>query len=67
VLSVPPDVRTKTDLPSVADSPLDGLAVSETLPAKPLRLMPAIVVLHGPPTVQLIVTGLEGCSEKSVT
>ena len=67
VLSRPPAVSTRVDLPNVAVSPLDGLAVSATLPTKLLRLIAAIVVEHAPPIVQFSMTALEGCIAKSVT
>ncbi len=53
-------------LPSTALSPADGAVVSETLPAKPLTLLAAMIVVHVAPGVQFTVTGLEGEIVKSL-
>ena len=57
----------RLDDASVAVSPDDGFVVSDIVPAKPLRLMTDIVVVHVDPVLQLIVIGVEGWMLKSVT
>jgi len=53
-------------LPRVAVRPADGLAVNDTLPAKPLTLLADMGVVHAAPGVQLTVTAEEGEIVKSL-
>lgn len=61
-----PPARLRLLLPRVAVRPADGLVVRVTVPANPLILLRAIVVVHVAPGVQLIVTGVAGEMLKSL-
>jgi hypothetical protein len=67
VLLKPLAESIRLDEASVAVRPDDGLVVRDMVPAKPLRLMTEMVVVHVVPVAQLIVTEVEGWMLKSVT
>lgn len=62
-----PPARLSELLPSVAVRPADGFVVRATVPAKPLMLLSAIVVVQTTFGVQLTVTGVDGEMLKSCT
>jgi len=61
-----PLARDSELLAKVAVRPADGFVVRETVPANPLMLLRAMVVVHVAPGVQLIVTGVDGEMLKSL-